>query len=406
MMRWAATLVLLLAAQDPADKVRALVEKLGSDEIAAREEAFAELTRIGRAALPEMQRLLPSNSGDTKIRLQRAIEHVTAFGTPPLITLKAKDRPVREILAELQRQTGILFRFSAVPESAKSNVSADHAIVWKVVEDLCRARGDLMYRFQDDAIEIYPSKFRALPTVDVAGLRFIIDRFVWNENQFWQNGALLAPPGARVVKIGLKLDESVDDLGNDPMKEPWHQMEPIFDGFPVFPGSGKFVYPFWFNRLNGGTPALEAAKIVRCRGKIEVWLAGGERVLKSIRDPLAGPSVPEKDGIPSLGIKRWKVWEDMISLHVSATWDQPSVTFLDPRLGPRLILRLKDGTWKSPDYVNQDESWPDPKEIKRMDTIRRFHWPKGSEAITLDLIGPDPILKVEIPFDFRDIPLR
>lgn len=398
-------LLILLAPQDPADRVRSLVQKLESEEIAEREVAVRDLKRIGTPALPKLREMLPGCKGETHVRVQRVIEHVMAFGTPPLISLKAADRPLREIVADLERQSGIPFRLIGGAADAKVSVAADETIVWKVIEDLCRARGDLMYRFKNDAIEIYPSKFRALPTVDVAGLRFIVDRFIWNQNQFWQNGALLVPPGARVVRINFKLEESVDDLGNDPMKDPRHRMEPIIDGFHAYPGKSKFVYPFWFNRLNGRAPALEAAKIVRCRGQVEVWLAGGERILDGIPEPLGKPSSPAREEVPNLGVTAWRRKEGWLQIHVAASWDEPSVRFLGHKVSPLVILRLKDGSWMTPANWYAQSSLS-PNEVRRVDNILNFELPEGAAVSALELVAPHPVVTVEMPFDFRDIPLN
>jgi len=413
-MRTACLALALLALQDPADKVRALVEKLGSEEIAERDAAFRDLTRMGRAALPEMQRLLASTAGESKARLRRAVERVTAYGTPPFISLKAAGRPLREIAADLERQSGIPFRLIGTATDAKVSVAADETIVWKVVEDLCRARGDLMYRFQNDAIEVYPSKFRALPSVDREGLRFFIDRFIWDGapkggDHFRQHGALLTPPGARVVWIGVKVDEVTDEQGNNLAKKEeggegrlrW--VEP--DGFETLPGSKKFVYPLSFHRLNQRAPSAEATKIATCRGTVVVQLAGGERILDGIPEPVGKTSRPAREELPSLGITAWRMQEGWLQVHVAASWDEPSVRFLGHKLSPVVILRLKDGSWMTPNNWHS-QSGVSPNEVRRVNNILNFELHEGAAVSALELVAPDPVITIEMHFDFRDIPLR
>lgn len=208
------------------------------------------------------------------------------------------------------------------------------------------------------------------------------------------------------MHINPTLEENVDDLGNDPRKRPLHRMEIIFDGGPAHPRSSRIAYPFYFNRPNDPPPAREAKRIVRCRGTIEVWLAGEEKVLATIPDPLGAPSAAAGVGVPSLGIKKWKVEDGILSLHVSATWDEPSLRFIDHRLGPRMIMRLKDGGWRSIEHNWQEESRPGPNEVSTVDRLYWFSWPEGSAAAALEMVGPDQVIKVEIPFDFRDLPLR
>lgn len=405
-MRCLVLLVLPFLIQDPADPVRALIEKLGSDDIVTRDQAALDLNRLGRKALPALNEAAGKSTGELRKRIDAVVYHVFAFGAPVLVTLEVKDRPLHEVAAELEKQTGVPVRISGARVDATASVSAKNVVLWEVVEDLCRARGDLMYRFANDAVEVYSSKFRALPSVDHGGLRFFIDRFVWDGNQFWQYGAVLAPPGARVIHIHPKQTEFVDDLGNDPLKRPLHRSEFVFWGAAVHPTSRRMVYPFYFNRLNDPPPSKEANKIVRCRGSIEVWLAGRERMLATVANPLAAPSTPAGSDAPSLGIKSWRIGDGNLVLDVTASWPEKSLSYLSHRLGPRMFLRFKDGHWRSVSNNWQEESRPNPDQIGRINRTCWFPWPEGSEAASLDFVAPDEIVKVEIPFDFSDIPLR
>ncbi|HTF56591.1 MAG TPA: hypothetical protein VK661_05085 [Planctomycetota bacterium] len=412
-------LCLLLAHQDPADKVRALVEKLGSDEIALREEATRDLARIGIAAVPELRKAAAESTGEKKVLIDRLINRLTAFGKPAWVSIEAKDRPLREIAADLERQTGIPIRLVGSASEGKATLSVKDAILWRVVEDVCRARGDLMYRFQDDGIEIYPSKFRSLPSVDKDGMRFFIDRFIWDGggDQFpghlREHAALLVPRGTRVVWIGWKIEEVTDDKGNNLAKEPDRGggdfggppriVEPR--GFKALPTSRTFFYPFYFHRLNQPPPAPEATKLTRIRGTIHVAVAEGLQLLASIPNPLSRPSTPSREGIPSLGIPLWKEEDGHLLLRVNAVWNADCERDLWRDIKPLLILNEKSGDWQvSPRWYTQSRL--SPKDVDRIDNIVSFPWRKGSSAVSLDLVAPHPLVMVEIPFDFRDIPLR
>ena len=72
-MRYLALVCILLAPQDAADKVRALVEKLGSEDIETRDGAQAELTKLGPSALPALRKHLDSAEGEVKARLEAVI---------------------------------------------------------------------------------------------------------------------------------------------------------------------------------------------------------------------------------------------------------------------------------------------------------------------------------------------
>ena len=415
MLRWIALgcLLVVAAIQDPTDKIKLLIANLESDDISVREQAVKDITAVGSPALPALRMAAASSSGERKILLQRIIDVLTVFGRPIIVTIEAVNRPMKEIAADLEKQSGVPIRTIGEAGNAKVSVSLKKIVVWKAIEEACRSHGNLMYRFIDDTVEIYPSRFRTLPSVDVGALRFFIDRFDINENPPWKNahflkyGAVLAPPGARLVRIECIVDECVDDLGNDSYKKAKQNRAFIFDGFSVWPRSSRMLYPLSFNEMNEAPPPLEASKIARLQGRIEVWLAQGEKILKSIPNPLASSSTEEEPTSPSLGIKSWILREDWLFLRYTATWDLSAVSFLNNRLGPRLYLRWNDGSWgPSWEYSCNEESYPEEKEVKKVDRTFRMKWPKGAVAQSLDLVAPHPILKVEIPFDFRDIPLR
>src|SRR5688572_30642758 len=102
MIRPIALLLCLIPAgpQDPAEKVRALVDQLESDEIAEREGAQTELIKRGTANLPLLRELRSKAEGEKKARLDAIVGRLerderaaNLLGPGPLVTLKVKDRP-------------------------------------------------------------------------------------------------------------------------------------------------------------------------------------------------------------------------------------------------------------------------------------------------------------------------
>jgi len=400
--------LLLVGAQDPADKVKALIEKLGSDDIEVRAAAQKELTIVGRPALPALNKSLASASGEHKQQLQVVIEQITAFGTPPLITLEAQDRPLREIAGDLERQTGIPVRIDGAIAEVKVSVAARRATIWKVVEDLCRAHGVVMYRFANDTIEIYPSKFRPLPCVDQAGMRFFIDRFIWESGNLIPglirvHGGLLMPPGARVLWMQLTVEELTDDTGKNVAELPQGGGYFMSSGDRYLPHSRRFFFPAAFHPVVQCAPSLEAVKIVRFRGSVRVRLASVERVLTAIRDPLDRPSTPSPDASPCLGIDRWDRNGGHLRIRLTAGWDKEDTEALASKGGLNLYLRLKDGHWMTPQYWI---SGPADRGADRKPIIADFNIPPDAVPTSLELVAPESVVEVQIPFEFKDIPLR
>jgi hypothetical protein len=154
-MRAAAVLVLLLIPQDPVDKVRALVEKLGSDEIAAREQAAAELVKLGPGTLPQLRKHLEASDGDRKALLTMVIRKLErderiagVFDPPNLVTLKMKDAPYTEVFAELGRQTGMPMHGYSLHKDLRLSVDLAKATPWEALDSLCRIHGHLSWGLQ------------------------------------------------------------------------------------------------------------------------------------------------------------------------------------------------------------------------------------------------------------------
>jgi hypothetical protein len=404
-MRWVVLLALVLLPQDPQDPVRALVEKLGSEEVAVREDAEKELRRLGRGVLPAITASLESAAGEHKVRLQRVRDHISALGKSPLVTLEAKDRTLRDIAGDLARQSGVPVRVAGAAAEMKASVSARGTLLWKVVEDLCRARGDLMYRFDKDSLEIFSGKFRTLPSVDHLDLRFFIDRFDLDaRNSLRMQGAVLTPPGARVVWMEIKVEELLDDKGSDLGPMPEHFRGPLPDGERMGTDSKRILHHQEYRPIGFGGPSPGATKFNRCRGKVVLILDAGEKLLASVRDPFSKPSSPAGDGMPCLGVDRWKQRDGYLLVDFTVGWSPESVKGLHHKLAPRLIFRSKNGEWRPPysDYW----SYAGPDGMSRRQLELGIELQDPAEVASLDLVMPDSIVNVEIPFDFRDIALQ
>jgi HEAT repeat protein len=79
-----AALVLLQVPQE--DAIRALIEQLGSDQIAARGEALKQLEKIGRAAIPALSKAAEDRDVEISSRARAALDRLTIreFLTPNL----------------------------------------------------------------------------------------------------------------------------------------------------------------------------------------------------------------------------------------------------------------------------------------------------------------------------------
>jgi HEAT repeat protein len=90
-----------------------LVRQLGDPDFEKREAAFKALQAAGTRALPALRKGLKHPDIEVRKRAGRlvaALEARLAF-EPALVTLDAKDRPTRDVLDDLTRQTHYRFLF-------------------------------------------------------------------------------------------------------------------------------------------------------------------------------------------------------------------------------------------------------------------------------------------------------
>ncbi len=154
---------------DPAEWVR----RLGSDRFAERLAAMKALERLGSAALPAVRAAKDSANPKVRVRVAALLEtldrraDVNRLTRPTLIKLDFRDRPVSEIIDELnsRHNLGLTFQFGPLPErgmmmgfpspaqkareaevrSRRVTLEADRALpFWQVVDRLC-AVGQLQH---------------------------------------------------------------------------------------------------------------------------------------------------------------------------------------------------------------------------------------------------------------------
>ncbi|HZL71395.1 MAG TPA: hypothetical protein VFC86_02960, partial [Planctomycetota bacterium] len=392
-----AFILLIVAAQDPVDKIATLIEKLGSDEIVAREAAVKELSLLGYGAVPALRKAAAESVGEKKVLLDRLIDNLTIFGRPVIVTLDAKDRPLREVAADLERQTGISIHLTGSAADTPVTLAAKGAVIWKVIENLCRARGNLMYRFRQDSIEIFPGKFRELPSVDHQSLRFFVDRFIWDWNrnppggmQFYMEGAVLTPPGTKLIWMEIQVEELRDDKGLDlaHIPEGWRGFLP--EGCRFGLNSKRIIFPQTYRPTTQGSPTFEATKFTRFRGKVAMLFAGGERLLGRVTNPLARPSTPARAELPAFGVDRWRLLDGYLVVDFTAGWEAEAVKGLSYKLAPLMVLRFQDGDWAPP--FSEHCFQPGPDGMTRRQNTVSIGLPDGAEVASIDVVVPDPIL--------------
>jgi hypothetical protein len=168
-------LLLLLGAgfQDP--DVPDLLRRLEDDNADVREKAQKQLSLLGESAIPLLKETAesPRSSGELKLRIIAAIKEIElsakiakVFQEPKPITLKASDTPLREILEDLSKRTGVGIEYSRVDSAVKVSLDVRDASLQQVLDLLCRDQLTRTWEALDDgSIRVYAHSHSSVPTV-------------------------------------------------------------------------------------------------------------------------------------------------------------------------------------------------------------------------------------------------
>jgi len=231
-----------LAAPQEDLRVQDLLSKLDDDSIEARASAASALVDQGKAALPALRRALAGAGFELKDRLADVIrkiqdrERLSALLPPPSrITLQAKDRPLREVLQDLAKQTTTMIDVSGVPEDAKVSVSLDRVPLWKALDQVCRASGRVMAEARLGRVVILPESYVELPgrmtdlfSVTLQRIELSTDVTFGSQERYDQFSAGLQVAwgkGARPCTLVARLVDLVDEEGNQ-LIAPTDELEP------------------------------------------------------------------------------------------------------------------------------------------------------------------------------------
>ena len=415
-----ACLLLLGAAQEAADKVKALVEKLKSEDITVRDSAAAELIKLGPAALPAVRAHFERARGDTRDQLEKIIprlevaERMAALSAPgPLITLAAKDRPADEVLAEIRRQGGVIVEGFRLPADTRFTLDVRDASVWKTVDELCRAHGKVMYSFDADRIQVRPGAYRKIPAFDLGAYRFVVDSFDWKEStgddlrRIDLIGGLLAPPGRFPDSSEIKVEKFEDETGRNLMPK-FEMVRRYFQGPPVRRETGAPVIFRGLNWEGGEGPSVDSIKLKSFNGSVRLEFALDRRRILAVKNPLAPGDRSMSDGVTTLRLR--DVCRDGSRVLLKCWFQRP--LFKEEREGDvlygRFTLALYDAKGRRLPGLHFNPSvdvLPDEDVLRCADTYS-FNLPEGFVPASLDLEKATEFHKLQIPFNLDGVSLR
>jgi hypothetical protein len=142
---YALVLIGLLAIQDP--DVDALLKQLEDDSIETREKAASALIELGDKSEERVRTRMAGADGELKLLCKRILEQIAVPKKlrgllPPIrkVTIDARDRSLKEVLDDLQAQSGLPMELGAVGEGTVT-VSIKEATPLEALDAVCKAAG-------------------------------------------------------------------------------------------------------------------------------------------------------------------------------------------------------------------------------------------------------------------------
>lgn len=165
-------LTFILALQDPlGDRIRALLDLLRSDDIESREKATQDFIALGVDALPRLEKAHTTSEGDVRARLGIVIDRLRREAkliklAPPvrLVTVSAKDRPLKDFLDDVGRQAGAPCEFDPAVANLTVTIEAKGDPLLKVLDRACHARADLTFEIAKGKLRMIHGKHPDVPT--------------------------------------------------------------------------------------------------------------------------------------------------------------------------------------------------------------------------------------------------
>jgi hypothetical protein len=222
----------------PSPSIESLIEQLGDKDFQRREAASRALVALGPAALPALQQGRSHPDPEVRRRLEELIPPLerTLTLAPKRITLDLTNKPIREVIEELSKQTG--YHFAGLESQGSSedkfvySFHFDNVPFWQALDQVCEAGGLVLQQnyYGDDSLRLFHQPESYVPFVFYDGaFKVMATGFNYNRSNHFAhiirtqpgqhsseslqvNLTLAAEPKLPIVKLGpVRLAAAEDD---------------------------------------------------------------------------------------------------------------------------------------------------------------------------------------------------
>jgi hypothetical protein len=400
---------------DLAKRVKSLVAELQFEELQAAEEALDALAKLGPAALPALRAELEKAAGDTKLKIESVIKRITrrakideVMGRPVLVTINATCIPGDDVLADLQKQSDQPMTFKDIPFK-RVTVATDKKPFWEALDAICKAHGDIMWRVHRDGVVVEKGKYRARPMVVQGNVALYFDGHTTsktvpgNDGTFWLEGAVAWTRGSRPSAGALAVAKLEDDkatnlLTDEDPGDHW-TWEAGQDPDGAVVGSAAEIYAYVL-------PHDEAEKLAHCSGSLKLSYVLAMKKILSVKDPANSKGTVHTGGTYTVQLQDASVAGRDAAVTVQVTYPGEG----EERMLAGFHFALVDtaGGSHRPRVESQGTSVShDGKSMHTTETLLlRWKLPEKCAVATLDMLAPDDVEEVTVPFNFPGLPLR
>jgi hypothetical protein len=153
--------------------IESLIEQLGDKDFQRREAANKALAALGAEALPALLRARSHPDPEIRRRLEELIPPLerTLTLAPKRITLHVTNKPIREVIDELSKQTG--YRFAGLESQGSKggklvySFDFDRVPFWQALDQVCEAGGFVLQQnyYGDDSLRVFHQAESYVPFV-------------------------------------------------------------------------------------------------------------------------------------------------------------------------------------------------------------------------------------------------
>ena len=212
------------------DIIKRQIERLADDDFKVRELASACLTELGDVALPLVRKAADSEDPEVKLRARKILADIkdrqalARLQSPEsYITLKVKDRPLSEVLDEIEKQTGNALEVTDANILGRTVTCDFNAVTfWQALDSLCLQAG--MYHqtssqvrravrlYSGTSRKDYPRAYCGPCMLYVTNLSKSYN-FSSKSSYLNLNGELWVEPGLECTRYNLRFTRAVDNQG-------------------------------------------------------------------------------------------------------------------------------------------------------------------------------------------------